>query len=159
MTTEGVRPELLTLTFRTPMPYQWSIGRFGSLFFHEIREHQRFVGIRCANCGRVYVPPRRVCAPCFRELNELVALPNLGTITAFTIVNYPFADPATGEQRPIPYTYGYIRIEGADNIFSHLINETNVERIGVGMKVAAVFKEKEEMQGDIQDIRHFRILG
>jgi hypothetical protein len=141
------------------MPYQWSIGRFGSLFFHEIREHQRFVGIRCANCGRVYVPPRRVCAPCFRELNELVALPNLGTITAFTIVNYPFADPATGEQRPIPYTYGYIRIEGADNIFSHLINETNVERIGVGMKVAAVFKEKEEMQGDIQDIRHFRILG
>lgn len=78
---------------------------------------------------------------------------------AFSVVNYPFPDPATGEQRPIPYTYGCIKIEGSDNIFNHVIDETNVEKIAVGMKVAAVFKGKEEMQGNIQDIRHFRILG
>lgn len=159
MTTERDYGRLLTLTFSTPMPYEWSVGRFGSLFFHEIRENHRFVGIRCPQCGKVYVPPRRLCAPCFRELDELVALPNLGTIMAFSVVNYPFPDPATGDQRPIPYTYGYIRIEGSDNIFSHVIDETNVEKIAVGMKVAAVFKDKEEMQGNIQDIKHFRILA
>jgi uncharacterized OB-fold protein len=32
-----------------------------------------------------------------------------------------------------------------------------VEKIAVGMKVAAVFKDREEMQGNIQDIRHFMI--
>jgi len=106
----------------------------------------------------VYVPPRRICGPCFRELDELVPLPNKGTLTAFSVVNYPFIDPGTGEQRPIPYTYGYIRIEGADSIFSHIINETDVSKIRVGMKVEAVFKNPEEMKGNIEDIRYFDIL-
>ena len=158
MTTERDYGQLLTLTFSNPMPYEWSVGRYGSLFFHEIREHQRFVGIRCPKCGKVYVPPRRLCAPCWHELSEIVTLPNLGTIMAFSVVNYPFPDPATGKQRPIPYTYGYIKIDGADNIFSHVINETNVEKIEVGMKVEAVFRASGEMKGNIQDIIHFRIL-
>ena len=151
--------ELLTVTFTHPMPYEWSIGKYGSRFFKEIRENRRFVGIRCPKCGKVYVPPRRLCGPCFRELDELVTLPNRGTITAFSVVNYPFIDPETGVQRPIPYTYGYIKIDGSDSIFSHIINETDVDKIKVGMKVEAVFREKEEMQGNIQDIKYFEIIG
>jgi len=150
--------KLLTVRFTTPMPYEWSIGKYGSRFFQEIREHRRFIGIRCTSCGTVYVPPRRLCGPCFRELDELVPLPNEGVLTAFSVVNYPFLDPATGEQRPIPYTYGYIRISGADAIFSHIIDETDATKIKVGMKVRAVFKKPEEMKGDIQDIRYFELL-
>ena len=78
---------------------------------------------------------------------------------AFSVVNYPFIDPDTGEQRPIPYTYGYIQIEGSDSIFSHLINETDVNRIRVGMKVEAVFRNPEEMEGNIRDIKYFDIRG
>ncbi len=158
MTTERDYGDLLTVRFTTPMPYEWSIGKHGSRFFQEIRENQRFIGIRCPSCGMVYVPPRRLCGPCFRELDELVPLPNEGVLTAFSVVNYPFIDPDTGEQRPIPYTYGYIRIEGADAIFSHIINETDLSKIQVGMKVKAVFKKPEEMQGNIQDIRYFDIV-
>jgi uncharacterized protein len=158
MATERDYGRLLTVTLASPMPYEWSIGRYGSRFFEEIRRHQRFIGIRCPACEKVYMPPRRLCGPCFRELDELVPLPNTGTITAFSIVNYPFLDPETGEQRPIPYTYGYIRIEGSDSIFSHIINETDVGKIKVGMKVRGVFKRPEEMQGNIQDIRHFEII-
>jgi len=150
--------ELLTLRFGYPMPYEWSIGKYGSRFFQEIKEHRRFVGIRCPQCGKVYMPPRRLCGPCFRELDELVVLPNSGMIAAFSVVNYPFLDPDTGKQRPIPYTYGYIQIEGTDSIFSHIINETDVKKIRVGMKVRAVFKEEKEMQGNIQDIRYFEII-
>jgi uncharacterized OB-fold protein len=152
-------PELLTMTSPdVGMPYEWSIGIYGSKFFQEIRAHQRFVGIRCPQCGKVRVPPRRVCGTCFRELDELVPLPPTGTIIAFTIVNYPFIDPATGLERPVPYTYGYIQLDGADNIFSHIINETDETRIKVGMRVRAVFKPAAEMQGNIQDIRHFEII-
>lgn len=150
--------KLLTVSFTYPMPYEWSVGRYGSKFFQEIMENKRFVGIRCPQCGKVYVPPRRLCEPCFEELTELVTLSDTGIITAFSVVNYPFIDPDTGEQRPIPYTYGYIKIDGSDNIFSHIINETDVNRIRVGMKVRAVFKEREAMQGNIQDIRYFDII-
>ena len=152
-------PELLTMTSPdVGMPYEWSIGIYGSKFFQEIRANQRFVGIRCPQCGKVRIPPRRVCGPCFRELDELVPLPPTGTIIAFTIVNYPFIDPATGLERPVPYTYGYIQLDGADNILSHIINETDETRIKVGMRVRAVFKPAAEMQGNIQDIRHFEII-
>ncbi|HQP32374.1 MAG TPA: OB-fold domain-containing protein, partial [Deltaproteobacteria bacterium] len=58
-----------------------------------------------------------------------------------------------------PYTYGYIRLDGADSIFSHIINETDLSKIKVGMRVRAVFKDKKDMQGNIQDILHFEIIG
>ena len=158
MTTERDYDKLLTVTFETPMPYEWSIGIHGSRFFQEIRERQRFIGIRCPECNKVYVPPRRICAPCFIEMDELVPLTDQGTLRAFSVVNYPFIDPDTGVQRPIPYPYGYIQMDGADNIFSHIINETEVEMIEVGMKVRAVFKPEDEMQGHMSDIRHFDII-
>jgi len=159
MSTENKPIEQLQETFTHPMPYEWSIGIYGSKFFHEIRENRRFVGIKCNSCGKVYVPPRRVCGPCFRELKDLVPLSDSGVITAFSVVNYPFIDPNTGAQRPIPYTYGYIKIDGADNIFSHIINETNLDKIKVGMRVNAIFKERSEMEGNIQDIKYFEIVG
>lgn len=157
MTTSRDQSELLTVSFTKPMPYEWSIGKYGSKFFQEIRKHKRFVGIRCPQCEKVYVPPRRLCGPCFQELDELVILSDTGTIKAFSVVNYPFLDPDTGKQRPIPYTYGYINIDGSDSIFSHIINETDISKIEVGMKVRAVFRETDEMQGNIQDIRYFEI--
>ncbi len=151
--------EKLQITFTHAMPYEWSIGLYGSRFFQEIRENRRFLGIRCSDCGKVYVPPRRVCGPCFKELTELVPLSDTGVITAFSTVNYPFIDPNTGSQRPIPYTYGYIRLDGADSIFSHIINETDLSKIKVGMKVKAVFKSTKDMKGNSQDILYFDIIG
>ena len=55
--------------------------------------------------------------------------------------------------------YGYIRLDGADSIFSHIINETDLSKIKVGMRVRAVFKDKKDMQGNIQDILHLEIIG
>jgi uncharacterized protein len=159
MSTDHVQTERLEAQFKYPMPYEWSIGLYGSRFFQEIMKNRRFIGIKCNGCGKVYVPPRRVCGPCFAELTELVLLSDTGVITAFSVVNYPFIDPNTGTQRPIPYTYGYIRLDGADNIFSHIINETDLNKIKVGMKVRAVFKEQAEMKGNIEDIRYFEIVG
>ena len=159
MSTDNKPVELLQETFTHPMPYEWSIGSYGSKFFHEIRENRHFVGIKCNTCGKVYVPPRRVCGPCFRELKDLTPLSDSGVITAFSVVNYPFIDPNTGAQRPIPYTYGYIKLDGADNIFSHIINEIDLDKIKVGMRVKAIFKERSEMEGNIQDIKYFEIVG
>lgn len=157
MITESKQSELLKSSFTHAMPYEWSIGLFGSKFFKEIKENKQFAAIKCTGCGKVYVPPRRVCGPCFKELTEIVNLPPTGVITAFSTVNYPFIDPNTGKQRPIPYTYGYIKIDGADNIFSHIIDEVDISKIKVGMKVRAVFKELDKMEGNIQDILHFEI--
>lgn len=148
--------ELLTVSSaEMGMPYEWSVGLYGSRFFQELKEKRRFIGIKCPKCGKISVPPRRICGACFVPMDELVPLSDEGTLTAFSVVNYPFIDPATGVQRPVPYTYGYIRMDGADNIFSHIINETDVSNLKVGMKVRAVFRDTGAMEGNIQDIRYF----
>ncbi|MFH0787871.1 MAG: Zn-ribbon domain-containing OB-fold protein [Pseudomonadota bacterium] len=157
---DGINKELLTQNSGDlAMPYEWSVGLYGSRFFQEIREKRRFLGIRCPKCKKVLVPPRRICGPCFQKLEELVELTDQGTIMAFSVVNYPFIDPATGMQRPIPYTCGYVNIDGSDNIFSHLINKTDESKIKVGMKVRAIFKDPAEMEGNIQDIRYFEVIS
>jgi hypothetical protein len=70
-----------------------------------------------------------------------------------TLVNYPFIDPDTGERRPIPYFYGYIKLDGADNLFSHVVRSRNGSVIRVGDRVRAVFSSSK--CGRIQDISHF----
>ncbi len=158
MSADSKQQELIQVTFTHPGPYEWSIGLYGSKFFKEIKETGRFAAIKCPSCGLTYVPPRRVCGPCYKELTDLVILPSTGVITAFSTVNYPFIDPATGKKKPVPYTYAYIRIDGADNIFSHLVNEVDISKIQVGMKVRAVFKDKDKMEGNIEDILYFDII-
>jgi uncharacterized OB-fold protein len=139
------------------MPYNWAIGVDGSQFFQAIREREVLLGIKCPRCGKVYVPPKRVCGPCFMQMDEIVELGREGGIEAVTVVNYPFVDPDTGERRPVPYIYGYIRLDGADNLFSHVIKVETGVKIKVGDRVRAVFADIKK--GRIQDIAYFEIIG
>jgi uncharacterized protein len=136
-------------------PFNYAIGLHGSKFFNEIAEG-RFVGIRCPTCNKVYVPPRRVCGECFVEMQEFVEVGPRGRIGTFTILRYAFIDPETGEQKPVPYGYGFIRLDGADTLFQHYIDIQDESRIRIGARVEAVFAE--ERKGTIKDILHFRVI-
>ncbi|MFC1822877.1 Zn-ribbon domain-containing OB-fold protein, partial [Thermodesulfobacteriota bacterium] len=118
-----------------------------------IKDREVLLGIKCPKCKRVYVPPRRLCGPCFVKMDELVELGNEGVVEASTLVNYPFIDPDTGENRPIPYIYGYIKLDGADNLLSHVIKTLPETPVKVGDRVKAVFADLK--QGRIQDIEYF----
>jgi uncharacterized OB-fold protein len=135
------------------MPCRWAIGLDGSKFFHEIKKREVLVGIKCPKCEKVYVPPRLMCGPCFVKMDELVELGREGVVRAVTLVNYPFIDPDTGSKRPIPYFYGYIQLDGADNLFSHIIQTPSGAPVRVGDRVTAVFAT--EKRGRIEDIRYF----
>ena len=146
-------PSLLAIEEVSSMPFKWAIGLDGSRFFDEIKRHETLVGIRCPKCGRIYVPPRMVCGPCFVKMDELVTLGNEGIVQALTVVNYPFIDPNTGKKRTVPYIYGYIQLEGADNLFSHIIKSPPGVSVKVGDRVKAVFASVKK--GRIQDIVYF----
>jgi len=146
-------PNILAIEDVAHQPFRWSIGLDGSKFFQEIAEREVLVGIRCPKCKRVYVPPRQVCGPCFTKMDELVDLGKEGVIEAITVVNYPFIDPDTGEMRPVPYFYGYIKLDGADNLFSHIVQMKPGQSISIGDRVRAVFAPIK--QGRIQDIAYF----
>ncbi len=138
-------------------PFEWSVGRYGSKFLTALRDHKKILGIKCSSCGRILVPPRRVCGRCFAEMSEWVEVGPQGTLTAFTVLMFSFVDPDTGTERPVPYGYGYVRFDGADNTFPHFLDETDYRKIRIGTRVEPVFEEKRK--GTLLDIKYFRILS
>jgi len=138
-------------------PFDWSVGRYGSKFLTSLRDHKKILGIKCPACARVLVPPRRVCGRCFVEMSDWVEVGPKGTLTAFTVLMFSFVDPDTGRERPVPYGYGYIRFDGADNTFPHFLDETDYRKIKIGARVEPIFEEKR--RGHLLDIKYFRILS
>jgi hypothetical protein len=139
-------------------PFRWSAGAYGSRFLTEIRDEGRFIGIKCPKCGKVYVPIRRVCGPCYEEMTELVPVSDEGTLITFSVVSFGFVDPSTGQQKPVPYGYAVIQLDGADSYLIHYIDETDPEKMKAGDRVKAVFVDKSERTGSLQDIRHFSLV-
>jgi|SRR3990170_402691 len=144
---------LLTVSAMVVLPYRYSAGRYGSRFLEALKD-QKFLASRCRTCELVLVPPRIVCAGCFKKMEEFVDLPPTGSLTSYTQVTFPFIDPFTGEKRPIPYCYGMIRLDGADNTFQFFLEEKDIRRIRIGLRVRAVFREERE--GTLRDILYFR---
>ncbi len=133
--------------------YRYAAGRYGSVFLRGLREG-RILASRCSKCDRTLVPPRIACTGCFGRMTEIVEVPPRGRLLTYTVVRFPFLDPFTGVQRPIPYGYGMVRFDGTTNSFQYFLSETEPSRLRIGMAVEAVFSEKR--RGEIADLVHFR---
>lgn len=134
-------------------PFRYSVGSFGSRFFAELKEHKRFMAVRCPGCRKVYIPPRPVCGPCHRRTDEWLEVGPGGVLAAFTILRFAFIDPETGRKKPVPYGYGFIRLDGADTNFQHFLRLEDGAPPKIGMRFRPVFEEVR--RGDLRDIRHF----
>jgi len=155
MTTHGV--DLLTINSgEAEQPFNYAAGKYGSKFLTEIRDNKKFYGIKCPKCGKVYVPPRSVCGKCFVEMTEFVPVSDEGVIYTYTILRFAFLDPETGKQKPVPYGYAFIRLDGADTALQHYVVITDESKVKIGARVRTIFKEKRE--GKISDIEHFVII-
>ncbi len=142
----------------TEQPFHWSAGIYGSRFLTEIRDHKKPWGVRCPGCGKVYVPPRRVCGPCYLEMDELVPVADEGVLITYTVVSFGFLDPSTGREKPVPYGYAVIQLDGADSYFLHYVDETDPAKLAAGMRVKAVFEEDGQRTGSLLDIKHFSLI-
>lgn len=154
------KEEPFSISWLTDLPYRYSMGPIALKFFEELKETGKFLGIKCKKCGKVYFPPRAICADCMVEmtLDDMFDIGHEGTLDGFTVVNYPFVDPNTGETRPFPYGYGAIKLLGADTWMLHFVDETDPDKVKPGMRVKAVIKPKGERKGNLEDIPYFRAV-
>ena len=72
------------------------------------------------------------------------------------IIEFGFVDPSTGVQRPVPYGYVFVKLDGADTALPHFLDSADPEKVKVGARVKAVFEE--ECKGSIMDIKHFTLI-
>ena len=137
------------------LEYNYTPGTARSRFLRGLEEG-RILGERCSRCGKVYVGGGsgacpRDGVPC----DEVVELPDRGTITTFCVVNVPFA----GATVEIPYVSAAILLDGADIPLNALIQEVSVEEISMGMRVQAVWVEPGERKASMDTIRYFKPSG
>ncbi len=154
------KEEPFTINWLTDLPYRYALGPVASKFFRVLKESGKLLAIKCRKCGKVLFPPRSVCADCLVEMtvDDMVELSGEGSLDGFTVVNYPFVDPNTGETRPFPYGYGAIKLKGTDTWMLHFVDETDPGKIKPGMLVKAVIKPKNERKGTLEDIPYFRAV-
>ena len=115
----------------------------------------RLLGQRCPACGKVYIPPPAACPTDGVPTAEEVELPDAGTVTTFCVVNVPFR----GQQVPTPYVAAAIVLDGADIPFQHLILGCEPGEVRMGMRVAAVWKPRDQWGTTVENIDHFRPTG
>ena len=142
--------------FKVPVRLNYTIrsGEAAGRFLRQIKEG-RIVGRRCADTGRVYVPPRGPSPVTGKPMHEEVELPDVGTVTTFCIVNVPFE----GQGLELPYVGATILLDGADIPLFHLVGGCDASAVTRGMRVKALWKPKEEWGYTTENIRYFKPTG
>ncbi|MBE7437810.1 MAG: long-chain-fatty-acid--CoA ligase [Spirochaetales bacterium] len=136
---------------RVQVPYRWVYGNALGRFYSGLKNEGKFYGVRCPRCRKVQCPPKSFCGLCFVECTEWLELPNIGTLESYTTVYMEFP----GQPMKPPYTYGYIKLDGAHTHVYHLIDGIEESALRVGLRVSALWAPPEERRGNLHDIRYF----
>jgi len=151
--------EFIELIIPLDLKYKWSAGPQLQKFFEGLQEG-KIIGNKCSKCGHALIPPVPVCPKCHVEMGDFMELSHQGTVISYSFVVDPIYEPGTGRMRQVPYTIASIVLDGEpDAAFFHKLEETDPAKVKIGMRVEAVFKPKEEREGTIEDIIHFKTLG
>ncbi|BBH67457.1 DNA-binding protein [Actinoplanes sp. OR16] len=114
----------------------------------------RLVGQRCPACRKVYVPPR-VCPADGVAPGEVVEVADRGTVTTFCVVNVPFA----GQRLDPPYVVAQVLLDGSDIPIPHLVLGLRAADVRMGMRVAAVWRDRAQWSFTPENIAHFEPTG
>ena len=93
----------------------------------------------------------RSCPRCGVATDIEVPLTDKGCIESFTVVHIPIP----GNPIVPPYVCAMIRLDGANISFLHLIQDVDIEKIRIGMRIQAVWKPKEEWTHSLENIKWF----
>lgn len=122
----------------TPMrlEYTYTANPVTEIFLRGTQE-RRLLGRRCSQCEKVYLPPRGVCSMCGAAFtDEIVEIPDTGTVATFAVVNVNFAS----REVDLPYAVVEVLFDGAAITSQFLIQGVTHDQVRMGMRVKAVWK-------------------
>ena len=102
------------------------------------------IGSRCKRCGEHFYPKRAVCANCYSQEMEDVALSRRGKIFTYTIARtgYP-GTPVTP-----PFITGQVELPEGVQVLS-LITDVDLDKVKIGTEVELYFwKTGEDEEGN-----------
>lgn len=119
-----------------PMACYWSVGPYMERFYQDLGE-KKFTGVKC-KCGRVTVPPRKLCPACGKTMDKFVALKPTGELINFTVA---YQDVA-GLRRETPVIIGLVKLAGADTAVIGEVRGIDPAAVKNGLKLKAVWADQ-----------------
>jgi uncharacterized OB-fold protein len=127
---------------RIKIDYKYTFGG-QSKFFIEVMNNKKLFGTKCTNpdCGKTWMPPRINCSECYSPA-EWIEMKQTGTIEVSTIVWYT----TSAFIKSVPYSIGFIKLDGADTALLQGIFSENLvpSKVKKGRRVRAVFSKERE---------------
>jgi len=128
--------------------------------FVDALKEKKLLGSLCPGCGKVIVPPRRICGRCHLLMDGRQIVSNIGTVTCF-LVSPPVEKGKVTMFGMDPVAMGvlkegevlipvFVRFDGSDSNLALVLNDVNPDDAHIGMRVKVVWVEKP--QGHLSDI-------
>jgi len=91
---------------------------------------------KCAKCGEVHFPPRRVCMKCGAQEFETVVLPEEGKVVTFTVIRV--APDGYGDQAP--YAMAIVELTDGTRLMSQVVDCVPTD-VAIDMPVRLEFRK------------------
>ena len=131
--------------------YNYRVGAYMEKYLEGLAE-KKILGVRCAECGRVLLPPRSACGTCHTRPDEWVEVKPTGTLENFTIGHVAVENGEIND-RPEPMIIGMVKLDGAHSLLTAKIEGIGPGDCRTGIRVQAVWRE--EPKGNLADLDHF----
>jgi len=135
-------------------PYKHSTGATIGRFLAGLKEQKRIWGQRVSGQG-VVVPPLGYSEVDGAEGGEWVEVKPNGVVTAVARVFEPIDHLHPADK---PFAFVLVQLEGADTALLHIVRQ-DLDKLVVGARVEAVWKDDDARIGSIRDIDCFRITA
>ena len=134
-----------------PVRYVYTYGLAGEKFFRTVKDKGTFLATYCEDCDISFVPPKVYCDSCFKELDSYIDVGTIGYVETFTL-SFMNMD---GSEKQVPELLAMVRIGDTDGGLIHYLKGFEIDEIGIGMPVKAIFKPMAKRTGSIEDIIGF----
>ena len=103
--------------------------------FYKFCTEKKLMGVRCAKCEKITVPPRAICAHCGNTNLGWIELPSRGRLVTYTVIHV--APPQF--EALAPYAIGIVELaEGAR--LPGMVKNVNLESLKIGMELQTDFE-------------------
>lgn len=133
--------------------YKYKVNGAGMKLLVDSMKEKKIRGMKCSQCGTVYVPAPTYCRKCFCDVDEVVEVGTEGVVMSYTV---EMADVRGNPLEEFRLT-AMMQLDGADTwIIGTISNLDDWHDMKVGMRVRAVWVD--EPVGSLADIDRFEAI-
>ena len=132
--------------------YQYMIDGRGMKLLVDSMKEKKIRGIKCSNCGTVYVPGPTFCRKCYIDCDEVVEVQDTGEVMSFAV---EMADVRGNPVEDYKLT-AMIKLDGADTWIIGTITGIDWKDARIGMRVKTIWVD--EPVASLSDIDRFEAI-